>query len=124
MALSRSRAGLVAGAVLLAAIAAATLIPAGWQIRLGLHWLVEHFLAYLVVTGILCIAWPRPMKIAAVLVPFAIVMELLQGLTPDRVPDALTALIAASAVASSALIADFLLWMRRKLTRVQGERTA
>ncbi len=36
--------------MLLAAIAVATLVPAEWQIRLGLHWLVEHFLAYFAVS--------------------------------------------------------------------------
>jgi hypothetical protein len=33
-------------AVLLAGIAYATLGPEAWQIRLGLPYLVEHFLAY------------------------------------------------------------------------------
>ena len=53
------------GAALLGAIVIATLVPAGWQIRLGLHWLVEHFLAYFAVTTIFCLAWPRPMQVAA-----------------------------------------------------------
>ena len=60
------------GVALLAAIAVATLVPAGWQIRLGLHWLVEHFLAYFAVTAIFCLAWPRPMTVAAVLLPVAV----------------------------------------------------
>ena len=55
----------LAGVILLAAIAAATLVPVGWQVRLGLHWLVEHFLAYFAVTAIFCLAWPRPMAVAA-----------------------------------------------------------
>ena len=36
--------------ILLAAIAVDTLVPVEWQIRLGLHWLIEHFLAYFAVT--------------------------------------------------------------------------
>ena len=71
--------------MLLVAIAVATLMPAGWQIRLGLHWLVEHFLAYFAVTSIFCLAWPRPMAVAAVLLPVAVLLETAQGLTPDRV---------------------------------------
>jgi hypothetical protein len=98
---------------MLAAIAAATLMPAGWQIRTGLHWLIEHFLAYFTVTAIFCLAWHKPMAVAALLVPFAILMEMLQGLTADRVPDPATALIAASGVASAALLADLILWLRR-----------
>ena len=43
--------------ILLAAIAADTLVPVDWQIRLGLHWLIEHFLAYFVVTFVFCLAW-------------------------------------------------------------------
>ncbi len=70
------------GLVLLAAIAVATLVPADWQIRLGLHWLVEHFLAYFAVTAIFCLAWPRPMAVAAVLLPVAVLLEAAQGVDP------------------------------------------
>lgn len=103
---------LVLGAALLAAIAIATFVPAGMQIRLGLHWLVEHFLAYFTVTAIFCLAWPRPMTVAAVLVPLAILLETAQGLTPDRVPDAATALFAATGVAVAALLADLIITLR------------
>jgi hypothetical protein len=94
---------------MLAAIAVATLVPAGWQIRLGLHWLTEHFLAYFAVTAMFCLAWPRPMAVAAVMLPVAILLEMAQGLTPDRAPDAVTALMAAAGVASAALLADLAL---------------
>jgi hypothetical protein len=104
----------VCGAVLIAAIAVATLVPAGWQIRLGLHWLVEHFLAYFVVTALFCLAWPRPMVVAAVLIPFAVLLEALQGLTPDRVADVATALSAATGVASAALLADLAIALRKR----------
>ncbi len=93
----------------LAAIAVATVIPAEWQIRLGLHWLVEHFLAYFAVTALFCLAWPRPMAVAAVLLPVAVLLETAQGLTPDRVPDPATALSAATGVAAAALLADLVI---------------
>ena len=67
--------------------------------RLGLHWLVEHFLAYFAVTLVFCLAWPRPMAVAAVLLPVAIVLETVQGLTADRWPTPATALSAATGVA-------------------------
>ena len=98
---------------LLAAIAVATVIPAEWQIRLGLHWLVEHFLAYFAVTAMFCLAWPRPMAIAAVLLPVAVLLETAQGLTPDRVPDPATALSAATGVAA-ALLADLVLALGKR----------
>jgi len=103
----------LAGALLLAAIVAATLVRADWQIRLGLHWLIEHFLAYFALTAIICLAWPRPMAVAALLVPCAVTLEALQALTPDRVPDIPTALFAAAGVASAALLADLGLWLRK-----------
>jgi hypothetical protein len=105
----------LAGVVMVAAIAVACLIPAGWQIRTGFHWLIEHFLAFFIVTLVFCLAWPRPMRVAALLVPFAVLIETLQGLTLDRVADPATALIATAGVAVAALLADFViqLWKRR-----------
>ena len=100
--------------LLLAAIAVATLVPAAWQVRLGLHWLVEHFLAYFAVTAIFCLAWPRPMAVAAVLLPVAILLETAQGLTPDRTADPATALSAATGVAIAALLADLVLALGKR----------
>ena len=103
----------VVGAALLTAIAVATLIPVGWQVRLGLHWLVEHFLAFFTPTLVFCLAWKRPMAVAAVLLPVAVLMESLQALTPDRTADLATALFAATGVASAALLADIVMRLRR-----------
>ena len=103
----------LAGVVLMAAIAAATFVPAAWPVRLGLHWLVEHFLAYFVVTTVL--ASRRPMAVAAVLTPVAIVLESLQTLTVDRVADPVTALFAAAGVAAAALLADLAMVLRRSV---------
>ena len=102
-----------AGALLMVAIAADSLVPVDWQVRLGLHWLTEHFLAYFAVTLIICLAWPRPMAVAAWLVPCAVLLEALQGLTADRVPDLPTALFGAAGVASAALLADLAVWLRK-----------
>jgi hypothetical protein len=105
----------LAGVVLMAAIAAATFVPAAWPVRLGLHWLVEHFLAYFVVTTVFCLASRRPMAVAAVLTPVAIVLESLQTLTVDRVADPVTALFAAAGVAAAALLADLAMVLRRSV---------
>jgi hypothetical protein len=102
------------GVMLLVAIMVATLVPAGWQVRLGLHWLVEHFLAYFAVTTIFCLVWPRPMRVAAVLLPLALLLEAAQGLTPDRTPDLATALSAATGVSLAALLADLVVTLRQK----------
>lgn len=102
------------GVALLVTIMIATLVPAEWQIRLGLPWLVEHFLAYFAVTTIFCLAWPQPMRVAAVLLPLALSLEAAQGLTPDRTPDLATALSAATGVSLAALLADFVLTLRKR----------
>lgn len=90
----------------LCAIVFATLGPEAWQVRLGLHWLVEHFLAYFSLTLLACLVWPRPMIVAAALLPVAVGLEAAQALTPDRTADVATALVAAAAVSLAALIAD------------------
>jgi hypothetical protein len=64
------------------------------------------------------------MAVAAWLVPFALLLEALQGLTPDRVPDLPTALFGAAGVASAALLAHLALWLRkgRKAAQHEGQR--
>jgi VanZ family protein len=104
-------------AILLAGIAYATLGPEAWQIRLGLPYLVEHFLAYFTLTIVACLAWPRPLRVAAVLVPLAVALEAAQGLTPDRTPDPATALSAAAAVVTAALLVGLVLALRRKVRK-------
>jgi len=97
-----------------AAILYATLAPADWQFRLGLHWLAEHFLVFFALTVLACLIWPRPMLVATVLLPVAVGLEAAQGLTPDRTPDLGTGLTAAAAVALAALLADLLLTVRKR----------
>jgi hypothetical protein len=104
----------LAGVVLLIAIAVAALIPTGWQVRSGLHWLIEHFLAFFAVTLLFCVAWRRPMRVAAVMLPLALAIETLQALTPDRTADVATALMAAAGVATAALLADLAIAFRKK----------
>ncbi|HSD93460.1 MAG TPA: hypothetical protein VLB11_10600 [Methyloceanibacter sp.] len=104
----------IAGAALLVAIAIAAVIPQGWQVRLGLHWLVEHFLAFFTVTLVFCLALKRPMAVAAAMLPLAVLIEAAQALTPDRTADFATALFAASGVASAALFADLVITLRKR----------
>jgi VanZ family protein len=96
----------LAGAVLLVAVAADSLVPVSWQVRTGLHWLIEHFLAYFAVTFLLCLALPRPFVVAASLMVLAGAMEALQGLTADRIPDLPTAFCGAAGVLAAALMAS------------------
>lgn len=102
----------LAAAILIAAIAVASLVPIAWQLRTGLHWLTEHFLIYFAATTIICLAWPRPFVVAAVLMVLAGLLEALQGLTADRIPDLPTAFSGAAGVAASALLADLVISLR------------
>lgn len=113
----QTRAFALAGSVLAVGIVYAALFPADWQIRLGLHWLIEHYLIFFGLTLIFCIAVARPMAVAAMLLPFSVAVEFAQGLTPDRTPDPPTALMAAAGVASAALLADAVIWLRNGGTR-------
>jgi hypothetical protein len=109
--------GWIFGAATLAAMAAASLMPANWQLRTGLNWQIEHFLVYFLAATGFCLAWPRPFVVAGALVPFAAVLEALQGLTPDRVPDLPTALSGAGGVLSAALLAKLVIEARKGVLR-------
>jgi len=96
------------GAILIAAIAADSLVPVAWQVRSGLHWLTEHFLVYLAATSIFCLALHRPIIVVGVAMALAALMEGLQGLTADRIPDLLTAFSVVAGALTDALLATLL----------------
>jgi VanZ family protein len=58
--------------------------PATWQPRSGLGFELDHFVGYFVFTLMFCLAWPRPLAVGGALVVFALVLENLQSLLPDR----------------------------------------
>jgi hypothetical protein len=100
--------------MLIAAIAADSLVPVAWQVRTGLHWLIEHFLAYFAVTLVLCLALQRPVIVAGGLMAFAAIMEALQGLTTDRIPDLPTAFCGAAGVLAGVLLADLAIGLLKR----------
>ena len=97
------------GVIILIAAVVASLIPANMQIRTGLHWQVKHFLVYFVATSIFCLAWPRPLIVAGVIMAFAALLEALQGLTPDRTPDLPRALSAAAGALTAGVLAKLVI---------------
>jgi len=94
----------IAGALLVAAVIADSLAPVTLQVRTGLHYLVEHFLAYFTVTMFFSVALQRPFIVAGVVMALAALIEALQGLTADRIPDIPTALSGAAGALSGALL--------------------
>jgi hypothetical protein len=83
----------------------AALGPANWQLRPMLGWKAEHFLGFVAVTFITCLAWPRPLLVGLALMAMAGLLEASQGLTPDRVPDFPTALSGAGGALLASLTA-------------------
>jgi hypothetical protein len=90
-----------------------TLGPTNWQPRTSLGWEIDHVLGYFAVTLLVLLAWPRPIIVGGVLVVFAVVLETLQGLTPDRVPNLQAAFYGAGGVLAAALLAELFIRARR-----------
>src|SRR5262245_54563299 len=90
------------GAIAVAALAMATLLPTEWVPRTGLGWRTEHFVVYFTATIILSLASRRPYVVAVSLIMFSGVLEALQGLTPDRIPDFTSALAGTAGALSGA----------------------
>lgn len=65
----------------------AALGPAKLQYRTGLGWRFDHFIGYFGLTVIFWLAWPRPFVVAGAFMAAAMVLEVLQALTPDRLCD-------------------------------------
>jgi len=82
----------------------AQLCPAKWKPRTRLGWPIDHFLAYFVVTSIVCLTWPPPFVVGTAFMAVSALLEWLQRFTPDRKPYFLAALCGAGgALAAAAL---------------------
>jgi VanZ family protein len=108
------------GAAAFAALAMAALLPTKWVPRTGLGWQVEHFSIYFAMTLVVCIALRRPYVVAISVIVSSAILEALQGLTPDRVPDLTTALCGAAGAISAAVLIEFS--FERGGSRFSGDR--
>ena len=115
--------GLV-GAAAFAAVAMAALLPTKWVPRTGLGWQVEHFSVYFATTLVLCIAFRRPYVVVISVILSSAILEVLQGLTPDRLPDLTTALCGAAGAISAAILIELFIRARGRRANAQGERAA
>jgi VanZ family protein len=98
----------------IALLVIASLSGAAAQPRTVLGWQLEHFLGYFVATLIVCLAWSRPLLVAAALMLVAVLLEGLQALTPDRHPNLVAALCGAGGVVVAALLAELFIRARRR----------
>ena len=87
--------------------------PATWQPRSGLGWELDHFVGYFMFTLFFCLAWPRPLLVGGALVVFAMVLENLQSLLPDRSSYFVAALYSAAGVLTAALVAELFIRARK-----------
>jgi VanZ family protein len=93
-------------------VAITALGPAQWQLRTRLGWEVDHVLGYFAITLLVCLAWPRPLVVGPALMAFAMLLEALQSLTPDRIPNLMAALYGAGGVLVAALLAELSIRIR------------
>jgi len=103
------------GAATMTLLVYAALGPAKWQLRFGLGPLIEHAMALFAITSVACAAWPRPVVVGAAFMIAAPLLEVMQGLTPDRVPDLPTAACGAGGALAAALLAELFMWVRKSM---------
>ena len=102
-------------AILVLLIIFAALGPAKLQYRTGLGWQIDHVVGYFGFTLMVCLAWPRPFVVGAALTAFAVLLEGLQALTPDRCADLHAALYSAGGVLAAALPGNLFIRASRRL---------
>jgi hypothetical protein len=68
--------------IIFAALGPAKMIP-----RTGRGWQFDHFTGYFVFTVASCCVWKRVFVVGASITSLAVLLEICQGLTPDRAPD-------------------------------------
>jgi VanZ family protein len=90
--------------------------PAKWAPRTALGWQVDHFLGYLAITSMVCLAWPRPFVVGGALMALAALLEGLQAFTPDRSANVVAAMCGAGGALAAALIAELFTRARKRAT--------
>ena len=101
----------VAGLVLFLVVGLAS---PNFQPRSGFGWEIDHFVGYFVLTLIFCRAWPRRLGVAGGLIAFALLLEGLQALPPDRSSNLLAAFYSAGGVLTATLFAELFIRARRR----------
>ena len=99
---------------IIALVVITALGPANWQPRTSLGWELDHVLGYFAITLLVCLAWPRPIIVGGALMVFAVLLESLQGLTPDRSPNFQAAFYGAGGVLAAALLVELVIQPRKQ----------
>jgi VanZ family protein len=104
----------VGGAAVIALLVIASLSSAFAQPRTVLGWQLEHALGYFIATLIICLAWPRPLKVAGTMIVLHMILEGLQALNPDRHPNLFAVVYGTAGVLAAAILAEFLIRVRHR----------
>ncbi|MGB5085399.1 MAG: hypothetical protein WBO09_12490 [Methylocystis silviterrae] len=83
--------------------------------RTGLGWQVDHFTGYFVFTVASCCVWSRVFVVGASITSLAVLLEICQGFTLDRIPDVMGAFFSASGILVATLLVDFVGRSHRQL---------
>lgn len=102
------------GAAVIALLVIASLSSAFAQPRTVLGWQLEHALGYFIATLIICLAWPRPLKVAGAMIVLHMILEGLQALNPDRHPNLFAVVYGTAGVLAAAILAEFLIRVRHR----------
>jgi VanZ family protein len=90
------------------------LLSGAQQPRTSLGWEFDHVFGYFIITLLILFAWPQPFVVAPVLMIFAMALEALQGLTPDRSPNLWAALYGAAGVLMAASVVELFIRTKRR----------
>ena len=96
--------------IIFAALGPAKMIP-----RTGLGWQVDHFAGYFVFTVVSCCIWRRVFVVGASITSLAVLLEICQGSTPDRIPDVTGAFFSTFGILVATFLVDFVVPSHRKL---------
>jgi len=80
--------------------------PGNWAPRTGFGFQLDHFLGYLALTSLVCLAWPRPVIVGGALMAGGALLEGLQVFTPNHHADLVAASCGAEGALAAALLAE------------------
>ena len=80
--------------------------PGNWAPRTGFGFQLDHFLGYLALTSLVCLAWPRPVIVGGTLMAGGALLEGLQVFTPNHHADLVAASCGAEGALAAALLAE------------------
>jgi hypothetical protein len=98
--------------------------PGNWAPRTGFGFQLDHFLGYLALTSLVCLAWPRPVIVGGTLMAGGALLEGLQVFTPNHHADLVAASCGAEGALAAALLAELFIRIREWRIRRRFEAKA